>query len=102
MSQKTKNAYERDKIMLAFVSENCSETTKVSNLQESKEEYEAYRDSLSEIDCMIQYMQDLELPNEVAEWRRMMMRSKMAMREIKARINTLMDANNAEKEITYS
>jgi len=74
MSQKTVNAYERDKIMLEFVGESCPEYDA---------SYEDYRQSLDEINAMIAYSQDMNLPEEVAFWRRLLMRTKMQMRELK-------------------
>lgn len=99
MGQKTKNAFERDKIMMAFVGENCPDNGNYASLDE---EYEAYRDSLDEINSMIQYSQDINDADEVAFWRRLLMRTKMEMRELKEKMKNMMDANNTTKEKAYS
>lgn len=97
-----KKAHERDKVMFMFVGENCPECDDNNDISELKEKYDAYRDSLNEINAMIQHFQDLGNADEVASWRRMLMREKMTMREIKSKINFIMDANNMAKEIAYS
>lgn len=99
MSQKTKDAYARDKAILALVGENCPADNVFTSL---KEEYDAYKESLDEINCMIQYSQDMNDAEEVAYWRRFLMRTKMEMREIKERFENMMDANNTTKETVYS
>ena len=54
------------------------------------------RNSLDEIICS----RDNENCDATDGWRKMMQRSKMAMNELKEKINLLMDANNVE-EIKY-
>ena len=98
MSAKTKNAYMRDQIMFAFVGENCPDINVSADLIQ---QYNDYKESLDEINAMIQYAQDINDTNEVAAWRRMLMHNKMVMRELKEQIK-MMNANNTSKEIVYS
>jgi len=88
MSEKTNQAYRRDMVMLEFVGENCPvyETS-----------YEDYKHSLDEINAMIAYSQDMNWPEEVAFWRRLLMRTKMQMRELKNR-----SQNSCVMEEAYS
>lgn len=104
MSQKTRNAYERDKIMSAFVGELCpgNNMSNINSLSALQQEYEAYRDSLDEINAMILYSQDRNDEDEVAYWRKFLMRTKMSMREIKEKIKNYTVANNMTKEMAYS
>lgn len=88
MSQKTVNAYERDKMLVAFVCENCPSPDAT---------YDEYKKSLNEINAMISYSQDMDWPEEVAFWRRFLMRTKMQMRELK---NS--KQNTCVPEVTYS
>lgn len=100
MSKKTHAAYEHDKLMLALVGECCPSDGVPNSVADMEKEYEEYRESLDEINVMIQYSQDIGDMEEVASWRRFLMRQKMAMRELKSKI---MDANNTMvKEIAYS
>ena len=82
--------------MFAFVGENCPVSEENVSLEK---EYEKYCESLDEINAMISHFKELENADEVAYWRRFLMRTKMQMREIKAK---MMDANTMAKEIVYS
>lgn len=96
MSKKTKNAYERDKILLAFVGENCPSAEPVTDLEK---EYEDWKQSLDEINNMILYCSDIGDTEEVAYWRKLLMHNKMVMREMKEK---MMEARIQKKEIVYS
>lgn len=99
MSQKTKNAYQKDKIMHDFV-EALPEYTG-NTVDALKREYEGYKEGLSEIDCMIQHFQSIGNDEEVSFWRRLAMHNKMVMREIKEKMCELVATNN-EREVAYS
>jgi len=100
MGQKTKNTYQRDKMMYAFV-EALPEIAGAS-IEALRQEYEDYKEGLSEIDCMIQYFQDLGDEEEVGFWRRLLMHNKMVMREIKRKMCEMIVATNNEREVAYS
>ena len=93
MSLKTQNAYEHDKLMHFFVGENCPPF-----ISASQTTYNEYKKSLDEINALITYFQDIGVPEEVAYLRRMLMRTKMQMREIKQIIEAEIDS----EEDTYS
>lgn len=102
MSKKTKNAYLHDKLLFNFVGENCPDMFLSQDYNDLKEEYENFRNSLDEINMMILYAQEIGDSKEVAQWRRMLMRNKMMMREIKEKMKNMTDAKHMEKEIVYS
>ena len=93
MSLKTQNAYEHDKLMHFFVGENCPPF-----ISASQTTYNEYKKSLDEINALITYFQDIGVPEEVAYLRRVKMRIKMQMREIKKNI----EAKTGEEENRYS
>lgn len=92
MSIKTHAAYQHDKFMYSFVGENCP-----SFFQDGIT-YEEYKDSLDEINVFIKHFQFLGNLEEVAYLRRVKMRIKMQMREIKKNI----EAKTGEEENRYS
>lgn len=101
MMKKSELSYERDKVMYAMVGEYECIGEEIANIsaENLQEQYDAYKDSLCEIDCMIQHFIDIGNAVEVALMRKMAMHTKMVMREIKKKI---MDANTTQKEIVYS
>lgn len=93
---KSKMAYERDKLMLALVGETCP--AQATDVADYEQEYEEYKHSLDEINAMISHFLAIGDAAEVASWRRMLMHNKMVMRELKSK---MMDAKMIQ-EVAYS
>ena len=96
---KSKSAYDFDKIMYSFVGECAGQEIPVHTTEELNILYKEYKTSLDEYACLIMHFQDIGNSEEVAFLRRQLHHCKMVMREIKQRI---MDADTISKEIAYS
>ena len=92
MSAKTHAAYQHDKMMYCLVGENCPSFFPADST------YEEYKETLDEISILIEHFQFLEDVEEVAYLRRVKMRIKMQMREMKQNI----EAKTTVEEYTYS
>ena len=95
----SKQAYAYDKIMYSFIEECAGSEIPAQTMEELRNLYDSYKQSLGEYDCLIQHFQDIGNAEEVAYLRKQLQHAKMVMREIKKKI---MDANITSKEIAYS
>lgn len=86
---KTQQAYEWDKLMYSFVGEDCPAYVAEDGSENLQQVYSDYRESLCEINAMIEHCIVIGDVDEVASWRRFLMRTKMEMREIKQRMKRL-------------
>lgn len=63
---KTQAAYEKDKIIYVFIGECCGPEILSYDVNVLEQEYEEYKESLDEINCMILYNQDLGNTEEIS------------------------------------
>ncbi len=73
----SEKAYERDKLIADFIECNCF------NSDYSQKEYD---NSIAEINAMIQHSIGIENDEEIAQWRKMLQRTRVEKRRAKARM----------------